>query len=80
MKGHQLNLLVKISQIRAKQQVPLLFRVSRYHSHELTHASLRNQELDGPTTDLTIFNVLLPQVLRVQQDGYRLPAIRTVNV
>ena len=64
----------------AEQQVAVLFRVGRYHGYELTHATLRDQELDGPTTDLTIFNVLLPQVLWVQQNTDRLPAVRTVNV
>ena len=64
-----------MSQLRVEQQVAVLFRVGRYHSHELTHATLRDQELDGPTTDLTIFNVLLPQVLWVQQNRDRLPAV-----
>ena len=80
IKGRLFNLPVRISQIRAEQQIAVLFRVSRYHGYQLTHATLRNQELDGPTTDLTIFNVLLPQVLWVQQDRDRLPAVRTVNV
>jgi hypothetical protein len=70
------------SQLRypAEQHLGVLFRVGRYHGYELTHATLRNQELDGPTTDLTIFNVLLPQVFWVQQNRDRLPAVRTVNV
>ena len=80
IEGRLFNLSIRMSQLRAEQQVAVLFRVGRYHGHELTHATLCNQELDGPTTDLTIFNVLLPQVLWVQQNRDRLPAVRTVNV
>ena len=80
IRGRLFNLSVRISQICAEQKVAVSFRVGRYHGHEFTHATLRNQELDGPTTDLTIFNVLLPQVLWVQQDRDRLPAVRAVNV
>ena len=59
------------SQLRypAEQHLAVLFRVGRYHGYQLTHATLRNQELDRPTTDLAILNVLLPQVLGIQQYG-----------
>ena len=70
------------SQLRypAEQHLAVLFRVGRYHGYQLTHATLRNQELDRPTTDLAILNVLLPQVLGIQQYGDRLPTVRAVNV